>query len=586
MSFPREDERRSHQPSVPTDERFASGLTVLIVDDEESVRIVLEELLSGLGFTVSVADSVPAARMILRTTAIDLLVSDKNLPGGTGLDLAAELAAREADTAVVLMTAYANLESVLEAIRLDVADFVLKPFESLGSLSARLKRVTDALLLKRRNRALVLELQEKNAALEGMIVRDPLTNLFNHGFLQESLEREVVRGRRNASGVVLLLVGIDRFTEINDRCGYPAGDVLMRTIAEILVDKGRATDIGFRVASGEVAARFGGDVLALVLPETDKAGGAVRAERIRAAVEVHSFADDGNGLPAATVSIGIAAYPVDGNTRPELLAAAEAALGVAKKSGRNRITVFGPDIAGGMDRAAAVERSIASLAFRFLYQPIVDARTGKIFAYEALCRPKEFASPLELIAAAELAGRMAELGRALRGLAVGPLGRLPDPALLFLNVHPLELNEALLDERESAVLPFANRIVLEVTENMALRKPEQLKKVLASLKAKGFRIALDDLGAGYASLNSLALLAPDFVKLDMEMLRGIGSDSRSARLIKHILEFTREEGMVVIAEGIETREERDVVRDLGCPLLQGYLFSRPEEAFCSVETHE
>ena len=139
--------------------------------------------------------------------------------------------------------------------------------------------------------------------------------------------------------------------------------------------------------------------------------------------------------------------------------------------------------------------------------------------------------------------------------------------------HAAELDD------EDLVLRWADRIVLEITENMAVKKMEYVKAVLGSLKERGLRIALDDLGSGYSSLNSLAQLDPDFVKLDMELLRGIHSDSRSARLIKHVLEFTKEEKIPVIAEGIETAEERDVVRDLGCELMQGYFFCRPEEPF-------
>ena len=131
------------------------------------------------------------------------------------------------------------------------------------------------------------------------------------------------------------------------------------------------------------------------------------------------------------------------------------------------------------------------------------------------------------------------------------------------------------------LLPWAHRIVFEITEAAEITDYARSRAVLANLQAQGFRIALDDVGSGYSGLNSLALLGPDFVKIDMAMVRGISSNPRSARLIRHIFEFARDEGMPVIAEGIETAEEHAAVLDLGVPYLQGYYYGRPQPPFAA-----
>jgi EAL domain-containing protein (putative c-di-GMP-specific phosphodiesterase class I) len=171
----------------------------------------------------------------------------------------------------------------------------------------------------------------------------------------------------------------------------------------------------------------------------------------------------------------------------------------------------------------------------------------------------------------------------LREMAIEPLPRLNNGGCIFVNVHPYELNDPdLLKESGSLFEEFSSRIVFEVTEAGKIRDYAQFRLALAKLRERGFRVALDDLGAGYSGLNALALLEPDFVKLDAALLRGVDSDNRKSRLIKHILEYAVGEGVQVIAEGIETEQETRVVTDLGCPLLQGFHFAPPGPPFVSV----
>ena len=183
---------------------------------------------------------------------------------------------------------------------------------------------------------------------------------------------------------------------------------------------------------------------------------------------------------------------------------------------------------------------------------------------------------MALIQSAERCGRTAALGRVLRQDSVHALEQLPRGSQLFINLHPDDLRDPEFIAIEPFLAQWAEMVVFEITEVARIASFGAVSDAIAHLRANGFRVALDDLGSGYSGLNTLAQLEPDFVKLDMALVRSASRDRRTRRLVKHILEFAADEGMQVIAEGIETEEERKVVVDLGCPLLQGWLFAKGE----------
>jgi diguanylate cyclase (GGDEF)-like protein len=572
-------------------EGFGSGIKVLVVDDDDSIRLLFGELLGGEGFAVQLAPNIAEADAQLAKERFDLVITDKNLPDGFGLDLARRLLDGDGDTAVIAMSAYASVDSAVEAIQLNVADYFVKPLERLDAVLARVRRVVEHQALKRRNVELVDELRRKNRELESLAIRDALTGLFNHAFLQESLDKEISRSNRHGHTFALIFVDLDRFKAINDSLGHPAGDAVLKALAEILRG-GRLSDVGFRLREQDIAARYGGDEFVLILPETDKNGAAMKAEVLRHGIEAARLHD---GVQKLTISAGVSAYPADGETRDRLIHAADTALYAAKALGRNRIVTYSPGLStlssdhgpAGQAEAQqllALDRTINQRLFNFVFQPIVESKTHAVFAYEGLCRPTDpvFPDPGTLIHAAERAGRISDLGRVLREGVVAAIPNLPSPGLLFVNLHPHELYDPHLTEVEPFLKPWANRIVFEVTETAAIADYGRVHDILARLKAHGFRVALDDLGSGYSGLNALALLEPDFVKLDIGLLQGIRSASRHSRLLRHILDYAEGEGVKVIAEGIESDREREIVTELGCPLLQGYYFGRPSATFAPV----
>ncbi|MEE8408193.1 MAG: diguanylate cyclase, partial [Myxococcota bacterium] len=317
---------------------------MLIVDDDASILIVLQELLGDVGFELVTANCLAEGLERWGEGEYDLVIVDKNLGDGSGLTIVERVIEDTKQTGlteVIIVSAFASLESAVEGIRMRIADYLVKPFDDIDVVIDRIGRVVVHQSLKRQNRALVNELQEKNEMLEEMVVRDGLTGLFNHAYFQERLENELCRSERHQHECGLVFIDIDRFKRINDELGHQIGDDVLSGIAELLQGKSRAADDVFRLREHDIAARYGGDEFVLILPETPKTGVAIKAERLRHYVEQMTFP----GVEApVTLSIGVAAYPRDGKDRPFLVRAADTALYAAKRFGRNRVMSYTPDL--------------------------------------------------------------------------------------------------------------------------------------------------------------------------------------------------------------------------------------------------
>jgi EAL domain-containing protein (putative c-di-GMP-specific phosphodiesterase class I) len=238
--------------------------------------------------------------------------------------------------------------------------------------------------------------------------------------------------------------------------------------------------------------------------------------------------------------------------------------------------------AGPSDRAgleASFERMLAS--FGMAFQPIVSLSTKTVFGYEALLRSSEpsLPHPADVLEAAERLGATKRLGRAVRAFAAQRGSQLEHDWLLFVNLHPSELLDPDLTDPSSLLMSMASRVVLEITERAPLSSLEEVRERCCELRRLGFRIAVDDLGAGYAGLTSFAILDPDIVKVDMNLVRGIEGSAIKRRLVSSVLSLCREMNMLLVAEGVETPAERDVLANMGCDLFQGFLFARPASSF-------
>jgi len=245
------------------------------------------------------------------------------------------------------------------------------------------------------------------------------------------------------------------------------------------------------------------------------------------------------------------------------------------------------ELAAELDRSAARRARLAEDLSRAIdglwmaFQPIVRDSDHALFGFEALLRSTypALGRPMEILQAAEQLGRLGELGRAIHQRVARAARAAPAGVPLLVNLHPWDLRDEPLLAPGSPLAAIADRVILEITERASLEDVPDLRARITALRAQGFRIALDDLGAGYAGLTCVADLAPDIVKIDMSLIRGVHRDPTRRRLVRAIAELSSELAIETVAEGVESAEERNALRETGCDLMQGYLFGRPAAGF-------
>ncbi len=215
------------------------------------------------------------------------------------------------------------------------------------------------------------------------------------------------------------------------------------------------------------------------------------------------------------------------------------------------------------------------------FQPVVDVREKRVFGYEALLRSDEpmMQDPTHILDAAERLGRLRELGRTIRAAVAEVAKTAPKDCQLLVNLHSSDLNDEDLYSPSAPLSSVASRVILEVTERASLYDVKDVRGCVVKLRALGYRIAIDDLGAGYAGLTSFTQLMPDIAKLDMSLVRGIDQDPRLQTIVRSMNKLCDDLSILVISEGVETPAERDELERLGCGLHQGYLYARPQRGF-------
>jgi len=406
---------------------------------------------------------------------------------------------------------------------------------------------------------------------------DPLTGLANRSLLRERLDEALVRSTRTRTGCALLFVDLDRFKAVNDTLGHLAGDRLLREVAARL-----------RAAMGAEAhiGRLGGDEFAVVLPESSTA----RAEAAsRAIVATLACPFDVDGVPVTIgASVGFAIGPGDGATVDILLRSADLALYEVKGSGRGDACRFTPAIKDKADERRAIEAdlrdALAAGQFALAYQPVVDAADEGIVGFEALLRWHHptlgLIPPVKFIPIAEETGLIVEIGAWVLREACAQARKWPGHVRVAVNLSPVQFDDPRLVERVAAALADfgiePDRLELEITESLFLNERAATVAVLAALKGLGIRFALDDFGTGYSSLGYLQKVAFSRIKIDRSFVQHATEPaSEAVAIIQAIVALATSLGMATTAEGAETREEFEVVRDLGCLQVQGYLTGRP-----------
>jgi diguanylate cyclase (GGDEF)-like protein len=412
-------------------------------------------------------------------------------------------------------------------------------------------------------------------------LRDPLTGLGNHRAFQEEMERQWANATRYQLPLALALIDLDDFKQINDTRGHAVGDRLLRQAATAIATYLRRSDRAFRV---------GGDEFAIIMPGTETEGANVVVRRLLAACL------DGEGEArdrlAVSFSAGISAIPGLARDRDSLYSQADAAIFWGKRHGRTCVTIYDHDrhdlpisARPQAELSALVARVAATGAVRAVFQPIYDLATGAPRAYEGLVRPTPdsgFADAGSLFAAAEASGRTAELDLACLNTVMETAAGLRLPGNLSVNLSPrtMEMDDFSVHALLRLIVRHGldpRRIVLELTEREAVEDLGRLRRTVEACRLAGIRIAADDVGAGNAGLRLLSQLRFDIVKIDLSLVQGGALHDASLEVVRTLRDLADRCGALVVAEGIETPAQLDVVRSLGIGAGQGYLLGRPTD---------
>ena len=439
----------------------------------------------------------------------------------------------------------------------------------------------------------ITQLRKAEDEVQFLAYHDGLTGLGNRRLFAEHLNRVLAQARRNHSMVAVLLIDLDHFKRINDTFGHSVGDLFLQNAAERLKSCVRESDFVSRAThqdAGAALSRFGGDEFMVALSGLSdlKEIGHV-SERILESL-ARPFEIDGQEI-VVTGSIGIALWPANGADVEELLRNADAAVYSAKESGRSCYEFYDRSMNAVAEKNLRLESELRSALERggleVHYQPKMDLGTGKITGFEALARWKhpEFGPipPDRFIPLAEQAGLISQLGDYVlreacnQGKAWKESGLAPVRIAVNLSAYQFRTDE--LAEVVTRIIEETpidpKQLDLEITESAMMQNQAVTVRVLSRLKGIGVTVSLDDFGTGYSSLGYLKGFPVDSVKIDRSFIQEITSNSEDAALTAAIISMAQALSLRVVAEGVETEEQLELLRAQGCEEAQGYLFSRP-----------
>jgi diguanylate cyclase (GGDEF)-like protein/PAS domain S-box-containing protein len=423
----------------------------------------------------------------------------------------------------------------------------------------------------------ITEIRQTQERLTHLANVDVLSGLPNRGRVRQLLGEALRHATTGNVPCAIMFLDLDGFKPVNDTFGHPKGDAVLRAVAKRLVDE---------VGSDGHVGRMGGDEFAIVIPDAQSRKLIEQlADRIIRSIKEPYMIDQTE--IRIGVSIGCAFGPIDGATVDDLILKADLALYQAKDAGRGVARYFSSELQSEQDDRVRLESdlrsAIASKQFNLVYQPLINAKTQKLVGFEALIRwnhpQRGNVAPNVFIPVAEESGLMTAIGEWVIDEACRAAATWPEPITVALNISPKQIIQAALPNIVSEALARhklpGNRLELEVTEGVFLGDNGSTLDVLKRLRALGVGIALDDFGTGYSSIGYLNKAVFHKLKIDGSFVREAGSRPENVAIIQSIVQLAKSFRMSVTAEGVETAEDFERMRDLGCDTIQGYLFGRP-----------
>jgi diguanylate cyclase (GGDEF)-like protein len=513
-------------------------------------------------------------------------------PGWDGLETIQRLWAVDPNVQVVICSAHSDYDWTEVVAKLDHSDRLLvvkKPFEPI-----EVQQCASALVRKWQNERLVrrqvqtLEevvvartegLEAANRQLRHLATHDALTGLPNRVLLDDRLAQGIARAEREGHGLAVAVIDLDRFKLINDSFGHRTGDELLKEVALRLQGAVRGID---------TIARLGGDEFVMIL---DQLAQRADAEAIadRAVVALREPVNVAGTDLHTSASIGFAVYPADGATIEALLAHADAAMYCAKQRGRNNVQYFEPGMNAATQEKMRLESelhdAIRLQQLELHYQPKVDTRSGRIHGAEALIRwrhpQRGLVPPADFIPLAEECGLIDSIGEwvvreACRQASAWQRAGL-EPVRVAVNLSAFQFRQGgLLQVIQQSLLDHdldPQLLEVEITESALMSDPEESVAILEHLSRMGVLVSVDDFGTGYSSMSYLRRFPIDKLKIDRSFINELGSRADDASIVKAIVSLAHSLKLKVVAEGVETPAQLELLRRLGCDQYQGYYYS-------------
>ena len=540
---------------------------ILIADDDRSMRLALMNVLDSDGYQLhEVTNGLEALRYCLKGLP-DLVLLDAMMPEMDGFEACKKIRQLEGakHIPILIVTALDDDESVERAFSVGATDYLPKPVH-FAVLRQRISRLLRAVRTEKHVRQLAYN--------------DPLTGLPNRTTFTTRLSELLSKMRNSEEMLAILFLDLDRFKLVNDTLGHSVGDLLLKAVAERLQRC---------VRSGDMVARLGGDEFTVILDRVKSRDGIARIAQTICESLDRPFSFAGQEMFVST-SIGISIYPVDGTDIGTLMKHADTAMFRAKEVGRS-FFFYENHMEAAVTRKVEIEadlrRSIDRDQIDVYFQPKAELITREIVGMEALVRwnhpTKGLIGPDEFIPLAEETGLINEVGLWVMISACVQvqewIKKGYSPYAVAVNLSGVQLERGDIVHQVEQVLTETNMdptlLELEITESTIMHHPEKVIDVLKQLKNMGVKLAVDDFGTGYSSLNYLKRFPIDLLKIDAEFVRDVMTDPDDRAIIRSIIALAKSMRLQVVAEGVESREQEDFLREEGCDFIQGYYVGRP-----------